>query len=62
MPAKLSVEDLTPELRSKLKWRQPPLTKDAIKGYALRCMAPITELSKSNRARVLRMALKINEV
>jgi hypothetical protein len=66
----LSLEELTPEQRAAVRQatgrkRLPArrtFTADLERRYALRILAPISELTQDQRRRVLRRASKVNEV
>jgi hypothetical protein len=48
--------------RATAKGRPARLSKDAVRTHALRCLAPLAELTRSDRARVLNHALKVNRL
>jgi hypothetical protein len=65
MPATLNVDDLTPDQRKELgirKPREPQFTKDELRGWALKTLALMANLSRAERERVLKHALKVNRV
>jgi hypothetical protein len=65
MAASINLADLSPEQRSDLGIRKPRETafsKDDVRSWALKCLAPLASLSRAERARVLRHALKVNTV
>lgn len=65
MPS-LRVEDLTPELRKRLGVKRPRgrrgLNMQGVRSLAIRVLAEIADQSQTDRARVLRHALKVNAV
>lgn len=63
MKGALNLEDLTPELRKRLgvRTRRTSFDKEAVRRYAIRCLAEIAELKQSDRRRVLEHALKVNK-
>lgn len=64
MAARLKIEDLTPEARKKYGVKRPRRTtfdKEAVRRYAIRCLAEIGELTQGERRRVLEHALKVNK-
>ena len=42
--------------------RRRSMTQDEVRGYAIRSLAPLASLTKRERVRVLKHALKVNEV
>lgn len=60
--AKLKDSDLTPELRKILGLPQnrKRMSKDDVRGYAIRCLAPLAGLTKAQRVRVLEHARKMD--
>ena len=61
--AQLSKADLTPEIRKLLglPTNSRRFTKEDVRSYALRCLAPLAGLNQGQRKRVLGQALKVNE-
>jgi hypothetical protein len=65
MPATINLEDIDPEQRKAMGIRKPreaSFTKDELRGWALKTLALMANLSRSERERVLRHALKVNKV
>ena len=65
MPATLNLDDIDPEQRKQLGIRKPRETafsKDELRGWALKVLALMANLSRSERDRVLQHALKVNRV
>jgi hypothetical protein len=65
MAATLNLDDLTPEQRRELGIRKPRETafsKDDLRGWSLKILACMASLSRAERDRVLRHALKVNKV
>jgi hypothetical protein len=65
MPATLNLDDLSPEQRRELGIRKPresQFTKDELRGWSLKILAVMANLSRSERERVLKHALKVNRV
>jgi len=60
----LKKSDLTPEIRKLLglPTNNRRFTKDDVRGYAMRCLAPLAGLTQQQRKRVLEHALKVNQV
>ncbi len=61
----ISIDDLTPEQRRELGVRLPRQTvfsKDDVRTWALKCLAPLAVLSRIERKRVLQHALKVNAI
>jgi len=60
----VNANELTPELRKKLgiQARKPAFPKEEVRRYALVVLAEIKDLTKDQRAAVLRHATKVNEV
>jgi len=63
MKGALKLDELTPELRRRLgvRTRRTSFDKEAVRRYAIRCLAEIAELKQSDRRRVLEHALKVNK-
>ena len=62
---RLGKSDLTPEIRKLLELpgkNNRRFSKDQVRGYAIRCLAPLARLTKVQRERVLQQAHRINEV
>jgi hypothetical protein len=65
MAASINVTDLDPEQRRQLgirAARETGLSKDDIRGWALKVLAVMATLSRTERNRVLRHALKVNAI
>jgi hypothetical protein len=65
MPASLHLDDLDAEQRKQLgirKPRQSAFSKDELRGWALKTLALMANLSRAERERVLKHALKVNRV
>jgi hypothetical protein len=65
MPASIHLDDLDPEQRKQLGIRKPRETafsKDDLRGWALKTLALMASLSRAERDRVLKHALKVNRV
>ena len=65
MAATLNNDDIDPEQRKQLGIRKPRETafsKDELRGWALKVLALMASLSRTERERVLRHALKVNKV
>jgi len=63
--AHLNPSDLTPEVRKALglpQERKHTFTKDDVRTYAIRCLAPLAGLTKAERKRVLSQAEKMNDI
>ncbi|HUS92410.1 MAG TPA: hypothetical protein VM238_14195 [Phycisphaerae bacterium] len=61
----LKPSDLTPEVRKALGLppeRKSTFTKEDVRSYAIRCLAPLAGLTKGQRKRVLHQALAMNDV
>jgi len=64
MAGTISVEDLTPEQRKRLGIRLPRkrgMTVHDVRTYALAALYPLRDLTRSDRARVLRQMAKMND-
>lgn len=64
MASRLNIADLTPEARKKYGVKAPRRTtfdKEAVRRYAIRCLAEIADLTQQNRRRVLEHALRVNK-
>ena len=65
MAATLNNDDIDPEQRKQLGIRKPRETafsKDELRGWALKVLALMANLSRTERERVLRHVLKVNKV
>ena len=65
MPASIHLDDLDPEQRKQLGIRKPRETafsKDDLRGWALKTLALMANLSRAERERVLKHALRVNRV
>jgi hypothetical protein len=65
MAATLNNDDIDPEQRKQLGIRKPRETafsKDELRGWALKVLALMANLSRTERVRVLRHVLKVNKV
>jgi hypothetical protein len=65
MPASIHVDDLDAEQRKQLGIRKPresAFNKDELRGWALKTLALMANLSRAERERVLKHALKVNRV
>jgi hypothetical protein len=65
MPATINLEDIDPEQRKHLgirKQRESTFSKDQLRGWSLKVLALMANLSRTERERVLRHALKVNKV
>jgi hypothetical protein len=63
MPASIHLDDLDAEQRKQLGIRKPRETafsKDDLRGWALKTLALMANLSRAERDRVLKHALKVN--
>ena len=63
MKGALKLDELPPELRKRLgvRTRRTTFDKEAVRRYALRCLATLAELKQADRRRVLEHALKVNK-
>jgi hypothetical protein len=65
MSASIHVEDLRPEQRKQLGVRMPrqtEFTKEEMRSWALKVLASMAGLSRAERDRVLKHALKVNQI
>jgi hypothetical protein len=65
MPASINLDDIDPEQRKQFGIRKPretAFTKDEMRGWALKVLALMANLSRVERERVLCHALKVNKV
>ncbi len=65
MPATINAGDLDPEQRKQLGIRKPRETafsKDELRGWFLKILALMATLSRAERDRALRHAIKVNKV
>jgi hypothetical protein len=65
MPATINLDDLDPEQRKAIGIRKPSETqfsKDELRGWSLKVLALMASLSRPERDRVLKHALKVNKV
>jgi hypothetical protein len=65
MPASVHLDDLDAEQRKNPRIRKPRETafsKDELRGWALKTLALMANLSRTERERVLKHALKLNRV
>ena len=65
MPATINLDDIDPEQRKQLgirKQRESTFSKDQLRGWSLKVLALMANLSRTERERVLRHALKVNKV
>jgi hypothetical protein len=65
IPATINLDDIDPEQRKQLGIRKPresSFSKDELRGWALKVLALMANLTRSERERVLRHALKVNKV
>jgi hypothetical protein len=63
--ASIHVDDLTPEQRKQLGVRMPrraEFTKEEMRSWALKVLASMAGLSHAERDRVLKHALKVNQI
>jgi hypothetical protein len=63
MPASIHVDHLDAEQRKQLGIRKPresAFSKDELRGWALKTLALMANLSRAERERVLKHALKVN--
>ncbi len=65
MSAALNINDLTPQQRKELGLRLPrqtDFTKEDLRAWSLKILATMANLSRQERARVLRHAAKVNAI
>jgi hypothetical protein len=65
MTAKISSNDLPPELQRQLGIRKPrkhTFTKETVRAHAIRCLSAIADLTQDQRRRVLDHATKLNKI
>jgi hypothetical protein len=65
MPATINLDDIDPEQRKQLgirKQRESTFSKDELRGWSLKVLALMANLSRTERERVLKHALKVNKV
>jgi len=65
MAASINIDQLDAEQRRELGIRKPreaQFTKDELRGWALKTLALMANLSRTERERVLNHALKVNRV
>jgi hypothetical protein len=65
MPATINLDDINPDQRKQLGIRKPRETafsKDELRGWSLKILALMANLTRTERERVLRHALKVNKV
>jgi len=65
MPASIHLDDLDAEQRKNPrigKPRETAFSKDELRGWALKTLALMANLSRTERERVLKHALKLNRV
>jgi hypothetical protein len=65
MAASIPIEDLTPEQRKQLGVRVPrqgDFSKEECRAWALKILAAMASLSRVERDRVLKHALKVNAI
>lgn len=65
MPASIHLDELDAEQRKQLgirKARETGFSKDELRGWALKTLALMANLSRAERERVLKHALKVNRV
>ena len=63
--ASIHIDELTPDQRRDLGIRKPRETRftmDELRGWSLKILALMSSLSRQERDRVLRHALKVNKV
>lgn len=65
MPATINLDDIDPEQRKQLGIRKPRETafsKDELRGWSLKILALMANLTRAERERVLKHALRLNKV
>jgi hypothetical protein len=65
VPATINLDDIDPAQRKQLgirKQRESTFSKDQLRGWSLKVLALMANLSRTERERVLRHALKVNKV
>jgi hypothetical protein len=65
MPARIHLDDLDTEQRKQLGIRNPresAFSKEELRGWAIKTQALMANLSRAERERVLKHALKVNRV
>jgi hypothetical protein len=65
MAATINLDDIDPEPRKQLGIRKPletAFSKDELRDWSLKIPAVMANLSRTERERVLRQALKVNKV
>jgi hypothetical protein len=65
MAATINLDDIAPEQRKQLGIRKPRETafsKDELRGWSLKILAVMANLSRAERERVLRHAPKVSKV
>jgi hypothetical protein len=66
VPATINLDDIDPEQRKQLGIRKPreaaSISKDELRGWSLKVLALMANLSRTERERVLKHALKVNRV
>lgn len=66
MPGTVSLSELPPDVRAKLGVRKPrarrSMDMNAVRSYSIRVLAVLADLTPTERARILRHALKVNAV
>jgi hypothetical protein len=65
MPATINLGDIPPEQRKEMglkKPRESAFSKEELRGWSLKVLALMANLTRSERERVLRHPLKVNKV
>jgi hypothetical protein len=67
MAGRINAKDIPADVRAKLGLdkstkRRRSLSADEVRSHSLRVLAVVADLTKAERARVLRHAVKVNEV